>query len=43
MSVRLPAGDKLKGNELNRFLAIWPALDERITAAEGDREFAAKE
>ena len=42
MSVRLPAGDKLKGNELIRFLNIWPILDQRIAATQSHREVTAK-
>jgi len=43
MSVRLPAGDKLKGKSLKTFLAGWPALDDRIAKAKGGQEFAERE
>ncbi|MBL6598490.1 MAG: peptidoglycan DD-metalloendopeptidase family protein [Alphaproteobacteria bacterium] len=35
MSVRLPAGDKLKGNSLKAFLAAWPEIDTRVAQAKG--------
>ena len=37
MSVRLPAGDSLKGAALAALQAGWPALDERVAAARGRR------
>jgi murein DD-endopeptidase MepM/ murein hydrolase activator NlpD len=40
MSVRLPAGDKLKGKTLKTFLAGWPALDERVALAKGGQTVA---
>ena len=40
MSVRLPAGDKLKGGALKTFLAGWPAIDQRVTLAQGGRQVA---
>ncbi len=35
MSVRLPAGDKLKGKALKTFLAAWPGIDSRVARAKG--------
>lgn len=35
MSVRLPAGDKLKGKALQAFLAAWPDIDDRVARAKG--------
>lgn len=35
MSVRLPAGDKLKGKSLKAFLAAWPDIDDRVARARG--------
>jgi murein DD-endopeptidase MepM/ murein hydrolase activator NlpD len=40
MSVRLPAGDKLKGKALKTFLAGWPAIDKRVAQAKGGRTVA---
>ena len=40
MSVRLPAGDKLKGKTLKTFLAGWPKIDRRVAAAKGGETVA---
>ena len=40
MSVRLPAGDKLKGKALKRFLAGWPEIDRRVRVARGGQDVA---
>jgi murein DD-endopeptidase MepM/ murein hydrolase activator NlpD len=40
MSVRLPAGDKLKGKALKTFLAGWPRIDKRVAMARGGRDVA---
>lgn len=40
MSVRLPAGEKLKGKPLKAFLAGWPALDRRVAEAKGGQAVA---
>ncbi|MDE0811612.1 MAG: peptidoglycan DD-metalloendopeptidase family protein [Alphaproteobacteria bacterium] len=40
MSVRLPAGDKLKGKTLKTFLAGWPRIDKRVALARGGRDVA---
>lgn len=40
MSVRLPAGDALKGKALKRFLAGWPAIEARVALARGGQEVA---
>ena len=40
MSVRLPAGNKLKGRARKRFLAGWPEIDKRIRMARGGQDIA---
>jgi murein DD-endopeptidase MepM/ murein hydrolase activator NlpD len=40
MSVRLPAGDKLKGKILKTFLAGWPGIDKRVAMAKGGEDVA---
>ena len=40
MSVRLPAGDKLKGKSLKAFVAGWPGIDRRIALAKGGEAVA---
>ena len=41
MSVKLPAGEKLKGQELKRFAAALPALDQKIAVARDDNTLVA--
>jgi len=41
MSVKLPAGEKLKGQELKRFAAVLPALEQRIAVARDDNTLVA--
>ncbi|MEO9900918.1 peptidoglycan DD-metalloendopeptidase family protein [Nisaea sp.] len=41
MSVKLPAGEKLKGNELKRFAALLPALEQRIAVSRDDNTLVA--
>lgn len=41
MSVKLPAGEKLKGQELKRFAAILPAMEQRIAVARDDNTLVA--
>lgn len=41
MSVKLPAGEKLKGQELKQFAAALPALEQRIAVARNDNTLVA--
>lgn len=41
MSVKLPAGEKLKGQELKRFAAILPAMEQRIAVFRDDNTLVA--
>jgi murein DD-endopeptidase MepM/ murein hydrolase activator NlpD len=43
MSVRLPAGDKLKGKTLQAFQAIWPSLEQRVARAKRGEAVASDE
>ncbi|UUX48814.1 M23 family metallopeptidase [Nisaea acidiphila] len=43
MSVKLPAGEKLKGADMKRFAASLPALDQRIAVARGEGQFLAQD
>jgi murein DD-endopeptidase MepM/ murein hydrolase activator NlpD len=40
MSVRLPAGEKLQGKARKAFLAIWPALDNRVALTRSSQDVA---
>lgn len=42
MSVKLPAGEKLKGGDLKKFEQFMPAIDQRVAAARGDTEVASR-
>ncbi len=41
MSVKLPAGEKLKGQELKRFAAVLPAMEQRIAVSRDDNTLVA--
>lgn len=41
MSVKLPAGEKLRGQELKRFAAVLPTLEQRIAVARDDNTLVA--
>jgi murein DD-endopeptidase MepM/ murein hydrolase activator NlpD len=43
MSVKLPAGEKLEGQDLKRFAASLPALQQRIAVARGEGQFLAQD
>ncbi len=43
MSVKLPAGEKLDGQDLKRFAASLPALQQRIAVARGEGQFLAQD
>lgn len=43
MSVKLPAGELLKGQDLKRFAASLPALEQRIAVARGEGQFLAQD
>jgi len=42
MSVKLPAGERLKGKELQRFQGILPAIDQRVALLRSDTAVASR-
>lgn len=42
MSVKLPAGEQLKGKELKTFQGTMPAIDQRVALLRGDTEVASR-
>lgn len=42
MSVKLPAGEQLKGKELKKFQNVLPAIDQRVALLRGDTEVASR-